>query len=246
MNLLLSVYLANLHRIPSWLQTPSWYRPLTRALGHYIRTHQSLGLFGVIFAEELGIPLPAPGDVTIAFAGYLSTAGSLTFQSAFAAVVIGATAGSTCLYLISRRFGHPFLYRYGRYVGFDHKRFDQMERLFQRWGPWAVIVGRHIPGMRIYLSALSGIFEVRLRVFVPCVMISSSIWALIFLAIGRMLGRRTVLLFRLVPAHLLPWILGVVVLGALVLIAVERGWHPFADRRSGEESSSAQPDFHKT
>jgi membrane protein DedA with SNARE-associated domain len=247
LDLLLQLYIAFVFRIPGWLQTPVWYRPLTRALGHVIRTHQGLGLFGVIFGEELGIPLPAPGDVVVAYAGYMTSIGAVPLWEAYAAVVAGSTIGATCLYLISRRFGHPFLLRYGRYVGFDQKKFERVERIFGRWGPWAVIVGRHIPGLRIYLSALSGIFEVRLRIFVPCVMISSSIWAFIFITIGRLLGRRTVLLFRLIPAHLLPYGIGLVVLTAAALIAIERGWHPFGGSKAkSADPPKTQPDFHKT
>ena len=247
MELLLQLYIAFVFRFPGWLQTPVWYRPLTRALGHFLRTHQALGLFGVIFGEELGIPLPAPGDVVVAYAGYMTSIGAVSPWAAYAAVVAGATIGATCLYLISRRFGHPVLLRYGRLIGFDQKRFDRVERLFQRWGPWAIILGRHIPGLRIYLSALSGIFEVRLRVFVPCVIISSSIWALIFIEIGRLLGRRTVFLFRLVPAHLLPYGIGVVIVVAGVVIAVERGWHPFGrPKDEAGDPPKTQPDFHET
>lgn len=247
MNLLLQLYFALTLPIPGWLQTPIWYRPLTRALGHFIHNHQALGLFGIIFAEELGLPLPAPGDVTIAFGGYLTTTHTISLAGAYAAVIAGATLGSTGLYLINRRFGHPFLLRYGRYIGFDQARFERMEALFQRWGPWAVIVGRHIPGMRIYLSALAGIFEVPLKIFVPCVMISSAAWAFIFITIGRMLGRRTIVLFRLVPAHLLPWGIGLVFLGIMIAIALERGWHPFGPRPpEPAEAPNPQPDFHKT
>ena len=253
MSLLLQLYVAIVWRLPDWLQTPAWYRPLTRALGHYIREQQALGLFGVIFAEELGIPLPAPGDVAIAWGGYLTTTGAIPLPWAFAAVVGGATLGGTCLCLISRRYGHPFLLRFGRYIGFDQERFDRVERLFQRWGPWAIIVGRHIPGLRIYLSALSGIFEVPLRVFIPSVMVSSAIWAFIFIEVGRLLGRRSVLLFRLLPAHLLPYLFGLVLIIAIVVIAYERGWRPGRRKpvQSDAEATSTeprtpQPDFHKT
>ena len=238
-------------KFPGWLQTPPWYRPLTRALLHYIREHQALGLFGVIFAEELGIPLPAPGDVVVAWGGYLTTTGAIPLPWAFVAVICAATIGGTILCLVSRRFGHPFLLRYGRYIGFDQQRFDHVERIFQRWGPWAIIFGRHVPGLRIYLSALSGIFEMPLRVFVPSVMVSSAIWALVFLELGRLLGRRSVLLFRLVPAHLVPYLLGLVLLVALAIFAYDRGWRPLGGRRArlpaapGTEETTVTP-LHKT
>jgi membrane protein DedA with SNARE-associated domain len=187
-----------------WFQTPSWFWPLTRVVGHFVREHQGLGLFLVIFAEELGIPLPAPGDAAITFGGYLTTTGAIPFPFAFLAVVGGATLGSLCLYTLSRRFGHPFIVRFGPYVGITAERLERAERAFRRWGPWAVILGRHIPGMRIVLSAFAGVFEMRVRIFVPCVLVSSTAWALIFLEVGRMLGRNSRYLFRVFPAHLLP------------------------------------------
>src|SRR5262249_22577360 len=75
--------------------------------------HLVLGLFLVIFAEELGIPLPAPGDATITYGGYQTTTGAIPYPLAYVAVVAGATLGSFCLYTLSRRFGHPFFVRFG-------------------------------------------------------------------------------------------------------------------------------------
>ncbi|MDQ6774102.1 MAG: DedA family protein, partial [Candidatus Dormibacteraeota bacterium] len=210
-----SLFLAVHSALPSWLQDPTWFAPLPRALGHFVRQHQSVGLFLVVFAEELGIPLPVPGDVAIALGGYLTTTGAIPLPLAYVAVVAGATLGSFSLYMLSRRFGHPFVVRYGRYIGLHDERLERAEAAFRRWGPWAIIVGRHVPGLRIVLSALSGILKVRAIVFVPCVMVSSLIWAGIFLSLGRVLGRRVVVLFRLFPVHLLPFVL---VLVAIVFV----------------------------
>ena len=93
-DVLITAHIANL---PGWLQTPDWFWPATRAVGHFVRTHQALGLFLVIFAEELGIPLPAPGDAAITFGGYMTTTGATSYPAAFFAVVAAATTGSFCL-----------------------------------------------------------------------------------------------------------------------------------------------------
>ena len=151
--------------------------------------HQSSGLFLVIFLEELGIPLPAPGDVAIMYGGYLTTTGAIPYPLAYLAVVAGAVLGSACNLTISRKYGRPFIQRFGV------RRRDRGEAAsgrsaFQRWGPWAIIIGRHIPGMRIVLSALSGILGVPYKVFIPCVFVSSLVWAAIFLEIGRRVGPR--------------------------------------------------------
>ena len=198
--------------LPGWLETPDWLMPASRVIGHFVRGHLGLGLFLVIFAEELGIPLPAPGDATITYAGYQTTTGAIPYPLAYLAVVSAAVLGSFCLYSLSRRYGHPFFVRFGPYIGLDADRLARAEAAFKSWGPWAIIIGRHVPGFRIVLSAFAGAFEFPRRLFVLCVVISASIWAALFLELGRALGRNSRYLFRIFPAHLIPFAILLIVL----------------------------------
>jgi membrane protein DedA with SNARE-associated domain len=223
------------HNLPGWLQEPSWWRPLTQAIRIFVLRHQSSGLFLVIFLEELGVPLPAPGDVVVAYGGYLTTTGAIPYPLAYLAVVSGAVLGSACNLTISRRYGRPFIQRFGRYVGVTEEKLVRAELIFKRWGPWAIIIGRHIPGMRIVLSALSGILDVPYRVFIPCVLVSAAIWAAIFLEIGRHVGPRIREAFQIFPAYLIPWaLLGLAVL-VIGYLGYEHGFKPKAWSRHGEE-----------
>jgi membrane-associated protein len=224
--LALAVHLAN--NLPGWLQEPGWWRPLTHAVRIFVLQHQSSGLFIVIFLEELGVPLPAPGDVAIAYGGYLTTTGAIPYPLAYIAVVSGAVLGSACNLAISRRFGRPFIQRFGRYIGVTDERLVRAERIFKRWGPWAIIIGRHIPGMRIVLSSLSGILGVPYRVFTPCVLLSALIWAAIFLELGRRVGPRIREAFLIFPAHLIPWLTLGLVLLLIGYLAYEHGFRPKA------------------
>ena len=221
--------------IPDWLLEPGWWRPLTQFVRVFVMDHQTGGLFFVIFLEELGVPLPAPGDAAIAYGGYLTTTGAIPYPLAYVAVVSGAVLGSACNLTISRRYGRPFVQRFGRYIGVTDERLVRAEHLFKRWGPWAIIVGRHIPGMRIVLSALSGILGVPYRVFVPCVLVSASIWAAIFLELGRRLGPRVRELFTLFPAHLIPWLVLGLILLLIGYLAYEHGFKPKEHREPIEQ-----------
>src|SRR5258708_1807853 len=189
-----------------WLQEPSWMRPFTLAIRVFMLHYQFGGLYLVIFLEELGVPLPAPGDAAIAYGGYRTTTGAIPYALAYLAVVAGAVMGSACNLTITRRYGRPFIRRYGRYVGLTEHKLNRAERAFVRWGPWTIIIGRHIPGMRIVISALSGILNVPYRVFIPCVLFSATIWAGIFLEVGRRIGPRVRDLLGIFPAYLLPWL----------------------------------------
>ena len=231
--LALADFLADI--VPDWLREPGWLRPLTRAVRVFVMDHQTGGLFFVIFLEELGVPLPAPGDVAIAYGGYLTTTGAIPYPAAYLAVVGGAVLGSACNLTISRRYGRPFVQRFGRYIGVTDERLLRAERIFKRWGPWAIIIGRHIPGMRIVLSALSGILGVPYKVFIPCVLVSASIWSVIFLELGRRLGPRVRGLFGLFPAHLIPWVLLGLILLAIGYLAYEHGFKPKGRRESVEQ-----------
>jgi membrane protein DedA with SNARE-associated domain len=232
---MLALALSLSDNLPGWLQEPSWWRPLTHAVRIFVLQHQSSGLFLVIFLEELGVPLPAPGDAAIAYGGYLTTTGVIPYPLAYVAVVSGAVLGSACNLTISRKYGRPFIQRFGRYIGVTEAKLAQTERVFKRWGPWAIIVGRHIPGMRIVLSALSGILEVPYRVFIPCVLLSASIWAAIFLELGRRLGPRVRELFLIFPAHLIPWIALGLALLVIGYLGYEHGFKPKAWSRHIEE-----------
>jgi membrane protein DedA with SNARE-associated domain len=213
--LFLAAHLAS--SLPGWLQEPSWLRPFTHAIRVFILHHQFGGLYLVIFLEELGVPLPAPGDAAIAYGGYLTTTGAIPYPLAY------------------RRYGRPFIRRYGRYIGLTEHKLNRAERAFVRWGPWTIIIGRHIPGMRIVISALSGILNVPYRVFIPCVLFSATIWAAIFLEVGRRIGPRVRDLFGIFPAYLLPWLgLGLVVL-AIGYLAYEHGFLPKARNRGAVE-----------
>src|SRR5256885_16753852 len=89
--LLAAAHLAS--SLPGWLQEPSWLRPFTHAIRIFILHHQSGGLFIVIFLEELGVPLPAPGDAAIAYGGLLTTTGAIPHPLGHLAVCSGGGAG---------------------------------------------------------------------------------------------------------------------------------------------------------
>jgi len=231
---MLALALSLSDNLPGWLQEPNWWRPLTHAVRIFVLQHQTAGLFIVIFLEELGVPLPAPGDVAIAYGGYLTTTGAIPYPLAVA-VVSGAVLGSACNLTLSRRYGRPFIQRFGKYVGVTEGKLVRAEGIFKRWGPWAIIFGRHIPGMRIVLSALSGILGVPYTVFIPCVFVSALIWAAIFLEVGRRVGRRVREAFLIFPAHLIPWVALGLALAVIGYLGYEHGFKPKGWSRHAEE-----------
>ncbi|GAC1334182.1 MAG: hypothetical protein NVSMB17_15500 [Candidatus Dormibacteria bacterium] len=178
--------------------------PLTRFISNQIRIHQAIAVFTVIMLEEIGVPLPLPGDLFIAYAGHLVVRGRIALAAAFLAIVLGAMVGASVLYWLSRRYGQPFVQRYGPYMHIKPKRLETAERWFKRWGPLMIIVGRQIPGFRMVISVFSGLFGVPYPVFLSSVGVAAAIWAGTFLTIGMRLDRHIGQYLDITPLHLLP------------------------------------------
>jgi membrane protein DedA with SNARE-associated domain len=147
-----------------------------------------LGSFGVagslflLYLEESGVPLPLPGDAILLYLGSHSRPLLLTLVLAVAAVA----AGSTNLYFISRRFG-PRLLASKRLTAFLHlppERLLKAQSWFERYGAFALIFGRHVPGLRIPLTVVSGTFGLPYRAFLPSVIVSATLWAALWLYLG--------------------------------------------------------------
>ena len=178
--------------------------PLTRFLTHQIIAHRAIAIFSVIALEEIGVPLPLPGDVFIAYAGHLVVRNRLSLASAFFSIVLGSMAGASVLYWLARRYGQPFVDKYGPYMHIKPERLQKVERGFRRWGPLVIILGRQVPGTRMVISVFAGLFGVRYATFVSSVALAAALWAATFLAVGIRLDRQIGPYMTITPLHLLP------------------------------------------
>ncbi len=149
-----------------------------------LTAHQYPGLFFLLLLEEAGVPLPLPGDTLIVFVGVRSRSGQANAALAILLVAAAATLGSSALYWLAKRGGRPALARYGRFLHLHEERVDRMEARFRRWGPWAIVLGRLIPGLRTPTSVMAGLFGVPYRVFAPCTALSALLWTLFYFYLG--------------------------------------------------------------
>ncbi len=148
-----------------------------------------LGGFLLIYIEESGIPLLIPGDVWLIYVGHRLPRYWWAWVGGWAGFVVAVVFGSMNLYLLSRRFGRRLLeHPLARFLHITPERLATAELEFHRWGPWAVIVGRHVPGLRVPLTVAAGILEMALPLFLVCVAISSGVWAAVFLTLGIVYG----------------------------------------------------------
>ena len=127
-----------------------------------------LGALLLLYVEESGIPLLVPGDAFVLYVGHRLPDSLLPWIAAWLALIAAVTLGATNLYLICRTLGRRLLaHPLARFLHLSQARLDAAEQRFRRWGPWAVLIGRHVPGMRVPITVASGLLGMRYRLFAP-------------------------------------------------------------------------------
>jgi membrane protein DedA with SNARE-associated domain len=100
----------------------------------------------------------------------------------------GAVTGMTISYMIGKKVGKPLFNKYGRWVGMTPKRFNKVEDWFVRFGPWAIVLGYFIPGIRQVTFYISGISVMPFKKYLFVAGLSGLSWVVIFISIGYYIG----------------------------------------------------------
>jgi len=78
-------------------------------------------IFGVVAFESAGAPLPGE-TILVAAALLAARTDQINIVVVVLAAAAGAIVGDGMGYMVGRRFGLPFLRRYGRYIRLDEDR----------------------------------------------------------------------------------------------------------------------------
>ncbi len=157
-------------------------------LWQFFIAYKLIALFVLIFIEEAGVPLPLPGDILVMYMGYRVQAGDLSALWSIPLTAVAVAAGSSTLYTVALKVGHPLLTKYGRILRLTPEKMDEAERRILKFGPWAIIVGRLIPGLRTPTSLVSGLLTIPYPLFVSATSTSAVIWTLFYFALGYLFG----------------------------------------------------------
>lgn len=155
-------------------------------LTHSLETYGYPFVFGVLFLESLGIPMPS--ELTLVTAGVLAGQGAIQPLFVILAGAAGSTAGALVSYTIGLRGGRRLILRWGGRIGLTEERMTHVERFFGRGGFWAVLGGRVVSGIRAIISYPAGFFRMPLPRFVAATVIGALIWPILAVELGRVIG----------------------------------------------------------
>jgi membrane protein DedA with SNARE-associated domain len=198
--------------------------------------YDAVGYVGVAVAVALEtIVAPIPSEVILPMAGWkvsqsaldasvleplTGLAWNIPLAVVFATVgsVIGAMAG----YGIGAWGGRPLLNRYGRYVGIGAEDLDRADRWFERWGSWAVFLGRMVPLVRTFVSYPAGISRMPIGRFLLFSTLGSLPWNAALIVAGFVVGEN----YPEISAAMKPfeYVIYAVVIGLVVLLLARWWW----------------------
>jgi membrane protein DedA with SNARE-associated domain len=168
---------------------------VTSWLAHY-------GVAAIFVLMLIDAVFPAASELVMLYGGALAS-GALTHSvdvfgwhgtgfSAFVAVVVagvvGYQLGSILGWWIGDRGGRTFLERRGRWFHLTPDRLNKAERWFDRWGAWAVFVGRITPVARSFVSIPAGVFESPFGRYNVLTLSGNTIWCVVLAGAGWALG----------------------------------------------------------
>ena len=132
-------------------------------------------LFGLVFAESAG--LPVPGETALLAAGALAGSGHLVLPAVIAVGAAAAIFGDNLGYWIGRRGGRAVLLREGRFAHHRRRAVAKGDAFFARHGAKAVFLGRWVPGVRVVGAVLAGASAMSWRSFLFYNATGALVWA---------------------------------------------------------------------
>jgi len=174
---------------------------LSSSLTTLIGDHGLYAVFALMLVDSV---LPAASELVMLYAGVLAS-GALAGQhvavfghridshfwgyvAVATAGVAGQTVGSIIGWAIGLYGGRPLVERHGRWLHLGPENLDRAERWFDRWGDWAVFLGRRTPGIRSFVSIPAGLARMPLGRFTLYSVLGTIPWCFGIAGAGWALG----------------------------------------------------------
>jgi len=155
-----------------------------------------VGIFLFMALESSFIPVPS--EAVMIPAGALAALGQMNIVLAFLAGVLGNIVGAIICYYIAffvgRRGIESLSAKYGKYFLMSKDSITKTDVYFEKHGHITILIARLIPGVRHLISLPAGFSKMNIVEFITYTAIGSSIWNVVLLSLGFVLGRNSSLI----------------------------------------------------
>jgi membrane protein DedA with SNARE-associated domain len=205
-----------------------WLISLVSAWGY-------IAIFVTMVGESAGLPISS--EIVVPLGGALASLNKLGLGSPvielILVVAIASLAnltGSLIAFYLTRRFGEKVvLSRFGRWMGLSKGHLRLANRFFDKWGLWAVFLGRLLPIIRTYISFPAGLSKIGYVKFIVVSLLGAIPWNAGLAYAGYLAGQH----WEQVATTLSPFAIPMAIVVVIILAAA---W--YFGRRLGEEEEA--------
>ncbi len=133
-----------------------------------------LPVMALLAAAENVFP-PIPADVLIALGAFLAARSDASPIPAFLTVLFGNVAGAMAMYAVGRKYGATWT---EKRFHLKHKESadDALSRMYDRYGLFALAIGRFIPGVRAIVAPFAGALRASFFGTLAAITLASGAW----------------------------------------------------------------------
>ncbi len=172
-------------------------KELLDTIYNYLSLYGYLAIFVITTLEtSVFLGMFVPGDTVVLLSGFLASRDILNLLFVILVSTVGAVIGDNIGYFIGKKFGEPFLLKYGKKFGFKKEYLDKSHEFFEKFGGMAIVLGRFTSLIRTFVPVVAGISEMSYKKFLFYNILGAVLWASVFSTAGYIFGKNLDMLIK--------------------------------------------------
>ncbi len=155
---------------------------------YYVTRYGYLAIFILVFLQETGMPNPFPNELLLMFSGYLSFKGLLYLPYIILTVISADFIGTIILYFLFYNAGTLIMKKKPKWFPLSTRMIEKLTTRISKGGQLSIYIFRLTPFTRGYTSVITGLLQVKPKIFLPIALISAITWATIYVVVGHLIG----------------------------------------------------------
>jgi membrane protein DedA with SNARE-associated domain len=155
---------------------------------YYVTRYGYLAIFILVFLQETGMPNPFPNELLLLFSGYLSYKGLLYLPYIILTVISADFIGTIILYFLFYNAGTLIMKKKPKWFPLSNRMIEKLTTRISKGGQLSIFIFRLTPFTRGYTSVITGLLQVKPKIFLPIALISAITWATIYVVAGHLIG----------------------------------------------------------
>jgi membrane protein DedA with SNARE-associated domain len=155
---------------------------------YYVTNYGYLAIFILVFLQEIGVPNPFPNELLLMFSGYLSFKGLLFLPFVVLTAMTADFIGTNILYFLFYKTGIIILQKKPKWFPLSTRLLERLTSRISHGGKLSIFIFRLTPFTRGYTSVITGLLQVKPKVFLPIAFYSAGIWSMTYVLMGNIIG----------------------------------------------------------